>query len=553
MHMRLRNALRFPALFAVLALALTAVSGCGSSSDGTSSSSGDSGSDGGSVTAVTSSAWDSVDPQVGITGQARQAMWVVNTPLLTFRHASGLEGDEVVPGLATGMPKITNGGKTYTLTLRKGLKYSDGTPVKASDFAYAIERALGLNWAQASSFTENIVGADKFLAEEADAISGIETDDASGKIEIQLTGPFGGFDALLALPAAAPIPADTPMKPQNTDPPAGYGPYMFESVTPNAGYTLVKNPEFKPLPNVPAGHVDTITMKVNTNVQAAAEQVLENQVDVFSPDNPLPPLLVQRTEREAADRFQPEPTPATLFFFFGVEEKPFDNPIARQAVLTAIDFDAFAKFSSGLLEPDCYLTPTTVPGHPSAPCPYHAADAPGDIAKAKQMVQESGTAGESITVFSETTSPQNEYANYMVDLLNQIGYDARPKLLTPSVYYGTVGNPETKAQMGYVNWAVGSPSPSDMWLAFLASSGPALNMGHVDDPRINSTVPRLNAQPLDAVTDQWAELDEYGVEEALYAAFGHPEYVKFMSDRIDFDSAVFSPMFQVDYASLQLK
>ena len=43
------------------------------------------------------------------------------------------------------MPKISNGGKTYTLMLRKGLKYSDGTPVKASDFSFAVERMIQLN------------------------------------------------------------------------------------------------------------------------------------------------------------------------------------------------------------------------------------------------------------------------------------------------------------------------------------------------------------------------------------------------------------------------
>lgn len=553
MHTRLRKPLRFPALFALLTLALVgfSLSGCGGSTE--TSSNGGEGSDGGTVTVVSSEPPDSLDPSLGFNGQARQALWVVNTPLLTFRHASGMAGEEVVPGLATAMPKISADGRTYTMTLRKGLEYSDGTPVKASDFTYAIERALRLNWLGASSLTENIVGAAAFLAKEADSISGIKTDDASGEIQIELNRPYGGFGALLAESATAPIPSGTPLKPQSTDPPAGVGPYKFASVTPNGGYTLVKNPKFKPLPNVPAGHVNEITLTVNSDVQAAAEQVLNNEIDIFSPGNPVPPLLVQRTEREAADRFHPEPSLLTSFFFFNVNLEPFSSPEVRQAVLTAINFNAFAKFSSGLLQVDCYVTPSTVEGHPSAPCPYHPADASGDIAKAKQMVNESGMEGKSVTVFSETSSPRNEYANYMVDVLNQIGFDAKPKLLAPSVYYGTIGNPETKAQMGYINWGLTAPTPSEMWLPFVTSSGPAINYGGVDDQRINATVPKLNAQPLDAAADQWAALDEYGVKKAYYAAFGHEEFVKFFSDRIDFNSAVFNTVFQIDYSSLQLK
>ena len=65
----------------------------------------------------------------------------------------------MVPGLAKGLPKVTNGGKTYTLILRKGLKYSDGTPVKASDFKFAVERLFKVDSGGAPFFTD-IVGAD---------------------------------------------------------------------------------------------------------------------------------------------------------------------------------------------------------------------------------------------------------------------------------------------------------------------------------------------------------------------------------------------------------
>ena len=81
-----------------------------------------------------------MDPQLSYTAEGWTAMGEVYIPLLTYKHAEGAEGSEVVPGLAKEMPKISNGGKTYTLFLRPGLKYSNGKPVKASDFTYAVER-----------------------------------------------------------------------------------------------------------------------------------------------------------------------------------------------------------------------------------------------------------------------------------------------------------------------------------------------------------------------------------------------------------------------------
>ena len=104
-----------------------------------------------SVTIDTSSPPNSLDPQEGYTTSAGEADWIVYTPLLTYAHKSGLAGTQIIPGLATALPKITDGGTTYTMTLRPGLKYSDGTAVMASDVKFAIERALRLNWGASSS------------------------------------------------------------------------------------------------------------------------------------------------------------------------------------------------------------------------------------------------------------------------------------------------------------------------------------------------------------------------------------------------------------------
>ena len=79
----------------------------------------------------------------------------------------------MIPGLAKSLPKISDGGKTYTLFLRKGLKYSDGTPVKASDFTYAVERVFKLN-SGGSPFYTDIVGAEKFAETKTGGIPGIE-------------------------------------------------------------------------------------------------------------------------------------------------------------------------------------------------------------------------------------------------------------------------------------------------------------------------------------------------------------------------------------------
>ena len=128
---------------------------------------------------------DYLDPGLSYTVQGWEAMWNVYLSLLGYKHVGGPDGATLVPALATDLPQVSSNGTVYKLTLRKGLKYSDGTPVKASDFRYAIERDYKID-SPGVGFFSNIVGADAFSKTKKGHISGIKTDDATGAITISL-------------------------------------------------------------------------------------------------------------------------------------------------------------------------------------------------------------------------------------------------------------------------------------------------------------------------------------------------------------------------------
>ena len=182
-------------------LAVTVLPGCGGS--GTKNGSGPT-----TLDATFAAFPDYLDPALSYSQEGWTSMWETYVPLLTYRHASGEAGTEVIPGLAKAMPKITNGGRTYTLALRPGLRYSDGTPVRASDFRATIERDLAMN-SPGSAFYTDIVGAERFAETKAGGIAGIVTDDRSGSIVIHLVHPRSTFVNELAMLFAAPLPAGT--------------------------------------------------------------------------------------------------------------------------------------------------------------------------------------------------------------------------------------------------------------------------------------------------------------------------------------------------------
>jgi peptide/nickel transport system substrate-binding protein len=549
----MRKATTTAGLAALSCLAAVGIAACGSSGPATK--------EGGTATVLMGTAPDFLDPQEGYTTQAAEPDWITYTPLLTYQHASGQAGTKLIPGLAENLPQISKDGKTYTLTLRKGLVFSNGQQVKASDFTSTIERAIKLNWGGKSFFTNYIAGASAFDTGKSKTISGIQTDDATGKITIHLTTPYGAFSNVLAFPSAGLVPSGTADKNLSSNPPPGVGPYVIKDVSPNRSFTLVKNQRFAGLgiPGIPKGHLDTIKVTITSNTQSEAEQVLQDQADVFDAGDTLPASLLPQIQSKASGRFSREAIPSTFYFFLNTRTAPFNNPLARQAVNYALDRRAFVRLASGFLKPECYFLPDGIAGHPSGSCPYGSKDGAPDLAKAKQLVKQAGLEGTPVTVWGETRAPRKAYVEYYTSVLNQIGFKATPKIISDSVYFPTIGNAKTAAQTGFADWLQDFPNPSDFYLLMNGKSIQPVNnqnFSNVNDPHIQSELAKLDAVPatkLDSVSGEWRALDEYVAKKAYVASYGSEELPSFTSTRIDFGSVTFHPLYLTDWTSLQLK
>jgi peptide/nickel transport system substrate-binding protein len=533
------------------ALALIAATGCGGSdADGAAKA-------GGSITIAQTSQPDSLDPALAYTANSWEPLWLVYTPPLTYRRAEGEEGSELIPGVATALPEVSADGKTYTFTVRKGLKYSDGTPVKASDFEHAVKRVLNLE-SGGSYLFEGIVGATDYVdGGDADAdVAGIETDDATGEVTIRLTEPDGTFSNVLATTFAGFVPAKTPFENQTKSPPPGVGPYEITESVPNRQFTMEKVKGFD-IPNVPKGNIDTITTKIVKSTSRQAQDVIDGKLD-YMQDAP-PADLVAEIKATDGDRYKEWPTLSTYYFFLNQRIPPFDDKQAREAVNVAIDSRAIARLFGGRLQPGCNMIPAGIPGHEDLdPCPFGDPNAPGDVDEARQMVEDAGLAGEKVTVYANNDSNRPQIGEYYTDLLDKIGFDADLRVIDGAVYFGVVGKESTKAQTGLANWFPDFPHPGSFMAQIDGSTiAPAnnSNFGYVDDPVINKGIAELMPEPdVTKVADQWAELDRRAIEESYIAPYGSEELTTFMSDRMDFEScSLVHPLYGNDYSSFCLK
>jgi peptide/nickel transport system substrate-binding protein len=544
----------------VAAMAIAACGGGGDDDDsggggGGSSEATPSGRTGGEATFAYASFPDYLDPALSYTVAGYQALVTTNLGLINYKRAPGAEGAKLIPALAEAMPEVTDGGKTYTFTLRPGLKYSDGTPVKASDLEYSLKRVINLESGGSPFYTGLIVGAAEYekAGKTNGDISGITSDEATRKITIKLKEPSGQFPYIMAMPFASLVPGDTPFENQTKTPPPGVGPYKITSVQTGRSFALERNDQYPELPGLAPGKLDKMTFNVVTNDSRAITDVLQNKMDYF--DDPPAGDAMREMREKAPDRSKGVVTNSTYYFFLNNRVKPFDDLRVRQAVNFGIDKRALARIFGGQLQPGCNFLPPGMQGYKKIdPCPYGDPTKAPDLAKAKQLIQQAGAAGKTVSVYGNDEELTRQVTSYLADALDQIGLKSQLHIVNGDVYFQTVGNQKTKAAAGFTNWFQDFPHPGDF---FFLVAGDTIqetnnqNFGNVDDPEINRMIAEANRKPLDEAAPEYAAIDKRLVDQALIVPYGHRVLPYLFSDRMA--PTYFHPVIQADFTAFALK
>jgi peptide/nickel transport system substrate-binding protein len=518
--------------------------------------SGSSGKEGGVLRATFASFPDYLDPALSHSPEGWSAIYNTYVPLLTYNHASGKAGSEVIPGLARSLPKISADEKTYSFRLRDGLRYSDGTPVKASDFKHAVERVFLLN-SSGSPFFTDIVGAEAFAKTKQGGISGIVSDDKSGEITIHLVKPRGTFVQELALPFTAPVPADTPVEDLSADPPPATGPYEITSSKPGRGWSYARNPYWakanaKAMPQLPGGHVDRIEVTVLRN---PATQVADVEAGRFEwmQNAPPPDLYASVKAKYEGTQFRVEPTESTYFFWMNTTEAPFDDLEVRQAVNYAVNPAALERIYAGQLVGTQQILPPGMPGYEKYELyPY-------DVEKAKKMIAEADPADREITVWTDDEDTQEEAGAYYAEVLKEIGFDAKLQVVNADTYFTVIGNASTQnLDTGWASWFQDYPHPNDFFQPMLSEESifptNTSNLARIAVPRLSKKIDELAEKPLDSqVESEYAALDREFMELAPWAPYGTSTYPTFVSSAIDLDKVIYNPTFNQDLTSFQFK
>jgi peptide/nickel transport system substrate-binding protein len=535
---------------AVAALAVVAA-GCGGSSSSSSAPAQPVAHKGGTFTILANSAFGVADPAQNYTLEQWQLLIDTHDGLVGFAKEGGLPGNKIVPDLATSIPAPTNGGKTYVFHIRRGIKFSNGQTLKPSDFVTTFERQFTVPGP--TSFYSGIVGASKCSTKGCNlSKGGVVANDSAYTLTINLTAPDPELMDQLSLPFAFAVPAGTSLKLTGNNVPPGTGPYMWKSYNPNTQAVLVRNPYFHVwnAQAQPAGNPNEIIEKYGLQVSDEVREVQNGQAnEVFDGDQIPSDQLSQLNSPQYTSQVHVNTLTADWYFALNTKRPPFNNVLARQAINYAANRAAYVKIAGGpsLAVPTCQILPPNYPSY--APyCPYtagtnHTKWTAPDIAKAKQLVQQSGTAGMKVIVDGTNDQVGKALVEQMVSDLNAIGYKASPQLLAASIQYPFVQNSSNSAKwnVGWSAWYQDYPAPSDFLNVLLGcgsihpNSDASPNIAAFCDQAVQSKINQAEAMgatnPSGAAA-LWTQVDHADTNAAPWVDMYNPKQIDFLSKNV---------------------
>ncbi len=510
---------------------------------------------GGTLRVVTPYPFSTVDPAVAYDPLTPQVLTVTNDGLVDFRRVGGARGASLVPNLAVGLPKPSDGGATYAFRVREGIRYSTGEAVRAEDFRRAIERVFSVPTTPSSIrlLFSGVRGADACgaSAKACNLSEGIVTDDATGRVAFHLSAPDPEFLYKLTLTAAYPVPAGTPNRDVGASPIPATGPYMIEEYVRGKRLTLVRNPHFRVWSSAaqPDGNVDRISMTSAVPEADAVTAVAEGRADFFMNLRPPSRDLAELTMRYPAQVHRVS-EPRTDFLVLNTRVPPFDDVGVRRALNYAIDRAAVVDAYGGPAhaKATCQVLPPNFPGY--APyCPYTANagqkrswSAP-DLDKAKALVQESGTAGMRVEVFAP--AGETEWvlaAREAVAALDRLGYRASLRSLDTDIdtYFARISDSRNSVQAAMSAWVQDYPAAGEFIASQLSCEAFApddsnSNFSGFCDHAIDAMVERgRRLQPTDPAfaNELFAQVDRAVTDRAPYVPLVNPMAFDFVSARV---------------------
>ncbi|MGN6167053.1 MAG: ABC transporter substrate-binding protein, partial [Solirubrobacteraceae bacterium] len=488
----------------------------------------------------------SMDPGVASSPLSWQLLHATCAGLVNYPDEPGPAGSQLKPEVAQALPTRSPDGRTYTFTIRRGLRFSPPSDqtVTAQAFKDSIERTLSPamhSYAASQGYLADIEGAGRYMAGKASHITGIVA--RGDKLTIRLTSPAGDFLSQLALPPFCAVPSDTPTKPNLRPVPSTAGPYYVTSYTPGQEVTLARNPNYHGDRPHRFAHIELVervlAARAVSEIESGTADYTNLGPDFYAFTPAIRDLAAQLNERygagsapraRGAQQYFVNPAPELHYLALNTHRPLFSDVRLRQAVNYAIDRRELAElgFADQPLPgatADHYLPPG-MPGYRDV----HVYPSRPDLAKARRLVESAHARGSTAVLYAGAETVQTELAQIVKDNLRAVGIRVQIKTFPVTVFFQRLARPSEPFDLAIAGWLADYPDPRQMlnWLLDGTAGTPAFN--DPDYQRRLAAAARLSG-PQRYLTYGALDLD-LARNAAPLAAFANPASNDFFSTRI---------------------
>lgn len=449
---------------------------------------------------------DSLDPQRSYLPGVWNLMRLYTRTLVTYSSEAG-RTDELVPDLATDLGTPSEDGRSWTFTLREGVRFENGRPITAQDVKYGIQRSFD---------AQVVVGGPTYVVdlfddpanrypgpysreEDDPELTSVETPDER-TIVFRLRAPEPDLPYVLALPSSSPVPAEADNGKDYAIDPVSSGPYAITSVDAAMGIQLDRNPEWDPATDdVRTALPDRIVVRTGLSGVERDQALLAGSADIDISGSGVQAPTSARLEGEDGedlrDRVDDVTTGALRLLALPTDVAPFGDRECRAAVAAAIDRrpvqDALGGAGNALRTGRLWTQP--LGGGPED------SDSGPDLDAAREHLDKCGQPDGFATVLAVPDGGAGvKVAEEVAGQLAEIGIEVEVRPLEAASFYAReVGNPDSVATNGYgLVLATSTPDfPTPASLLTPLADGRSIR------PVGNTNYARLDVKEIDGLID----------------------------------------------------
>ncbi|WP_406173131.1 ABC transporter substrate-binding protein [Streptomyces sp. NBC_00996] len=428
----------------------------------------------------------------------------------------------LVGDLATDAGTMKDNGKTWSFTLKEGVKWEDGADVTIEDVRHTFERLFATFVTEGPRYPQSwLEGGDKYKGPyEGKHLDSIEVD--GNTVTFRLKEGHSDFNFMLAMRGFAIVPKKHDTQKKYDKRPYSCGPYKIDSRSIDKSMTLVRNEHWDadkdPVRN---GYPDKFELRFGYQSLASTDRyIADSGSDQFAVSllNEVAPERVTKVLGDATLKKRVMTKVDTTCYYYAINTTRIKDVKVRQALNWAWPAQQLKQQRGGsaVTETATTIIAPLTPGHLDFDLYGKKTKPMGDPDKAKALLKEAGKEGQKVVIAFQASDRAIKEAVTIKNALEKAGFSVVTKQVDKTSFYSQIGQLDNKFDLFAAGWGPDWPSGyATIQPCFDGSqiSDGGVNWPQLDNKSVNKAIAAATVETdPDKANKMWGEIDRQIME-----------------------------------------